>query len=149
MTPKVYLDTNVFIEAMKQQNGTAASTAQAVLAMVDSGDLAAVISELLIAELLVKPLQMGDERLSDAYAALFGAPPGYRTCAVTRDVLIEAARQRAICPTTKLPDAIHIATAKPEKCRVFLTSETRLRMPHDLIRLGLDEATPSHLRSLV
>jgi hypothetical protein len=28
----------------------------------------AVISELVIAELLVKPLQMGDERLADAYA---------------------------------------------------------------------------------
>jgi hypothetical protein len=67
---------------------------------------------------------------------------------VTRDVLIEAARQRAVCPTTKLPDAIHIATARLEKCQVFLTNETRLRMPHNLIRLGLDEATPSHLRSL-
>jgi predicted nucleic acid-binding protein len=148
MTPKIYLDTNMFIEALEQQNGTAASAAQAVLAMVDNGEIIAVISELVIAELLVKPFQLGDERLADAYAALFELQIGYTTCAVSRDVLIEAARQRAIYPTTKLPDAIHIATARLQKCPVFLTTETRLRMPHHLIRLGLDGATASHLRSL-
>jgi predicted nucleic acid-binding protein len=148
MTPKIYLDTNVFIEAMEQQNGTAASAAQGVLAMVDSGELMAVISEPVIAELLVKPLEMGDERLADVYGALFEPQIGYTTCAVTRDVAIEAARQRAICSATKLPDAIHIATARLQKCHVFLTTETRLRVPHDLIRLGLDGATASHLRSL-
>ncbi len=148
MTLRIYLDTNVFIEAIEQQNGLASMVARTVLSMVDAGIIEAVISELVVAELLVKPLQNNDQRLIDTYSALLQPQIGYVTRPVDRESLIEAARQRAINPGTKLPDAIHIATARLHECKVFLTTETRLCMPRDLIRLNLDNSAITDLQAL-
>lgn len=45
---------------------------------------------------------------------------------VSRDVLVEAARLRAIA-NFRLPDAIHGATAILTGCETFLTNDRRLR----------------------
>lgn len=44
---------------------------------------------------------------------------------VSRDVLIEAARLRAVA-NLRLPDAIHGATATLTGCETFLTNDRRL-----------------------
>lgn len=144
MTIRLYFDTNIFIEAIERQNEIAST----VLSMVDDGVLFAVISELTVAELLVKPFQSDDQKLVDTYSALLQPQIGYRACPVDRDTLIEAARLRAANRGTKLPDAIHIATARLHECKVFLTTETRLHMPDELIRLNLDNSTITELQAL-
>ena len=148
MSAKIYIDTNVFIEAVEKQSGQMPAVARAVLSIVDSGAVLAVLSELVVAELLVKPFQNADRRLIDVYSQLFTPQFGYRTCPVDRNTLLEAARQRAINPSTKLPDAIHVATAQLQGCKAFLTIEVRLRMPPDLIRLNLDSSTLTELEAL-
>ncbi len=147
MTIKVYIDTNVFIEGFEKL-GDMPDIARAVFEIVKNGVVAAVISDLVVAELLVKPLQTADQELIDAYSELLSSPKGYQSCPIDRNTLLEAARQRAINPGTKLPDAIHIATARLHNCKVFLTTETRLRMPHDFIRLNLDASTITDIDAL-
>ncbi len=147
MTIRVYLDANMFIEAFENE-GPTADVACAVFEKVSSAALTGVISELIMAELLVKPLRSADQDLVNAYSRLIYTPNKFVVCPVDRDTLIEAARHRAANPSTKLPDAIHIATARLQKCKIFLTTETRLRVPHDLIRLNLDASTITELQAL-
>lgn len=45
---------------------------------------------------------------------------------VSREILVEAARIRA-GTALKLPDAIHVATARMCGCEVFLTNDTRIK----------------------
>ena len=47
---------------------------------------------------------------------------------VERPILIEAARQRAAL-RLRMPDAIHVATAVTAGCDVFLTNDSRLKLP--------------------
>ncbi len=147
MTLRVYLDTNIFIEAF-EQTGITHEIAEAVFGQVERGVFFAVISELCVAELLVKPLRENEQDLIEAYSTLMLLPDAFSVCPINRDTLVEAARQRAINPGTKLPDAIHIATARLHECKVFLTTETRLHMPRDLIRLNLDNSTITELQAL-
>jgi predicted nucleic acid-binding protein len=147
MTLKLYLDTNVFVEGFEKQ-GKAPDIARSVFAMVRSGATTAVISDLVVAELLVIPLRTADQELIDTYSELFNSPVGYQTFPVDRKVLLEAARQRAINSGTKWPDAIHIATVRLQGCRVFLTTDARLLMPPDVLRLTLDSTTIAELESL-
>lgn len=148
MTFRIYLDSNVFIEAYESESGERSEAARAVLKMVDEGGVEAVISELVIAELLVKPLAASDYALANIYSELFAPQIGYTTCPVDRNTLLEAARLRAVHAAIKLPDAIHIATARLQRCKAFLTSETRLRLPSGLVRVNLGASTISELLSL-
>ncbi|HXY58652.1 MAG TPA: type II toxin-antitoxin system VapC family toxin [Methylocystis sp.] len=149
MTIKIYLDSNIFIEAYESESSERSEAARSVLKMVDEGGVEAVISELVIAEILVKPLAEGDYTLANIYSELFAPQIGYTTCPVDRNSLLEAARQRAVHAATKLPDAIHIATARLQGCKAFLTSEARLRVPSDLVRVNLSASTTSELLSLM
>ncbi len=147
MTIRIYLDSNVFIYAFE---GTVPlqDYARAVLDMVRSGEATAVISELVVAELLVKPLSIGDSELGDAYAELFNSPSGYETCPIDRNTLLEAARQRARNSKIRLPDAIHLSTARLRHCAAFVSHDGRIDFPHDLIGETLSASTVSNIRAL-
>ncbi|MBI1868755.1 MAG: type II toxin-antitoxin system VapC family toxin [Methylocystis sp.] len=147
MTTKVYVDANIFIFAFERE-GAISDCARALLKIIDKNEVVGVISELILAELLVKPLKEKDQELADIYAELLDAPKGLETHPVSRDILIEAARQRAIHNTTKLPDAIHIATARLNKCRAFVTADRKLELPVGLIWIGLDSSTINNIRAL-
>jgi predicted nucleic acid-binding protein len=147
MTLCVYLDTNVFIEAFEDE-GLLKEAARSVFFKVKDRLITAVTSELIVAELLVRPLQLGREELVDAYSTLVELEGSCSVCPIDRSTLVEAARQRAINPAIKLPDAIHIATARLQGCKVFLTNDARLRMPPGLIRVGLNASTLSDLQAL-
>ncbi|WP_420828284.1 type II toxin-antitoxin system VapC family toxin [Desulfonema limicola] len=46
---------------------------------------------------------------------------------IHREILIEAAEIRSKTTQIRLPDAIHLATAKYHKCLTFLTNDKQLR----------------------
>lgn len=147
MTPRIYLDANVFILAFERQDPTS-DVARAVLELVDARRAMAVISELLVAELLVHPLRHGDDKLAQAYGELLSAPEGFETRAVDRDVLIEAARLRAVGSKTKLPDAIHVATARLGQCKAFVTADAKIEVPDDLMPIGINALTLDKIHAL-
>lgn len=121
--PRVYLDANVFIAAFESQ-GAHSDHAWWVLQAVESGAITASTSEISLAEVLVKPIERGDKGLAEAYESILISGSGFEVLPVRRDILIEAARTRARRGAIRLPDAIHIATARASSCG-FLVSDDR------------------------
>ncbi len=147
MTPRIYLDANVFMEAFERE-GETSDAARAVLDMIENGECLCVVSALIVAELLVKPLEVSDDKIADIYIELLDSPQDYETCPIDRNVLIEAAGHRARRKATKLPDAIHIATARLWRCAAFVSNYKRAGLPGELIPIGLDATTIDKLRAL-
>ena len=75
--PRVYLDSNVFITAMETP-GAHADHAWWIIQAVEDGKIAAVTSEITIAEVLVKPIQMGDRGFVEAYQEMIAPSPNLR-----------------------------------------------------------------------
>lgn len=147
MTPRLYLDANVFIFAFERQ-GPQAQFARRIFELIDRKEAAAVVSELIVAELLVRPLRENDIELARLYSELLVSPEGLETRSIDRRVLLEAARQRAIRAKTKLLDAIHLATAKLNACRAFMTSDSKLEPIEGVEIIGLDASTIDRIRAL-
>jgi len=121
----LYLDANVFIYAL-EGHAEYEPRVRELLSLIVAGDVLAVTSELTLAELLVKPFQTGSARLQLAYLDAVRDRAGLRVVPVSREVLIESARLRAT-ETMRLPDGIHLATARLERCETFVSNDLRLR----------------------
>lgn len=137
MTRAVYLDSNIFITAF-ETSGSASEWAWAILDAVTEGGLRAQTSELTLAELLPKPLRLGSELLIEIYTGLIQTGGLLSVTAVTRPILIRSAGIRAADRATRLPDAIHIATALETDCIAIVSDDQRIRTPASLplIRLA-------------
>ena len=121
---RVYLDANVFIYALE---GTA-PLMQAVLPLfrlIDSGDCAAVTSELTLAEVLVRPIRSGDDALVQRYERLLRSRSSFEVVPVQLDVWRRAAALRATT-RLRLPDAVHLATAQAEGCDLVVRNDAGL-----------------------
>jgi predicted nucleic acid-binding protein len=134
----LYLDANVFIYAL-EGHAEHAATVAALLESLDAGRLLAVTSELTLAELLVMPFRSGRVELQTAYLETIHDRSGLRVIPVSRAVLVESARLRAI-ESMRLPDGIHFATAKLEGCEQFVSNDLRLRSSSGLEVLRLPRA---------
>lgn len=136
----VYLDTNVFIFALEAepQFGPACS---ALLRAVDKGEIFAVTSELTLAEVLVKPLQVGNTELARRFSTTV-AESRMTLRPVSRNILYRSAEIRAL-HGGRLADAIHVATAVEAGCGIIVSEDLRIQTPPGLERvsaadLGLD-----------
>lgn len=121
---KVYLDTNIFIYAIEDYPDFV-NELNELFDSIDAGNLKAFTSELTIAEVLVRPLIDGDLEIQTAYQQALQSTEVLEVVPVSRDVLIEAARLRAVA-NLRLPDAIHAATALLSRCETLLTNDRRL-----------------------
>ncbi|AKH99723.1 putative nucleic acid-binding protein, contains PIN domain [Hoeflea sp. IMCC20628] len=132
---RTYLDTNALISILEKADELD-SAQEELVKQINDGQLEAVTSELTLAECLVKPITDRDEALIRAYLSLLAAESKFlRVAAISRDIILEAARVRA-GTGIKLPDAIHVATAKISQCEVFVSNDRRLAtataMPFEL-----------------
>ncbi|MDJ0621031.1 MAG: type II toxin-antitoxin system VapC family toxin [Calothrix sp. MO_192.B10] len=121
---RVYLDTNIFIYAIEGYPDFVDELSQ-LFDNIDAGNFRAFTSELTLAEVLVRPLIDGNLEIQAAYQQALQSSEVLEVVVVSRDVLIEAARLRAIA-NLRLPDAIHGATAILTGCETFLTNDRRL-----------------------
>jgi predicted nucleic acid-binding protein len=147
MSLRIYLDANVFIDAFENDD-VPVTRGRTVLDHLRGGDAVGVISELVVAELLTKPLETGDKELCDAYEALFESSSTIETFPIDRHVLVQAARLRATVKSMRMPDAIHVATAKLHNCAAFVTADRRLAVPKGIRAINLDASTIDELRAL-
>ena len=94
-------------------------------------------SELTLAELLVKPLQLGRTDIADLYADLVRDSEHLSVMPIGRTILVDAARYRADLGV-KLPDTIHVATAMAAGCDALLSNDRNLKVPAgiELVRPG-------------
>jgi predicted nucleic acid-binding protein len=143
--PLVYFDSNVFIAAFETK-GAHADHAWWIIRAIEAGEIEAKTSELTLAELLVKPLQSGMADLAAAYQAMITAGPSFEVLPVSRDILVGAAAVRAARNSVKLPDAVHIATARSASCGFFVSEDRRLPMPSEITLLPVNPFTLDDIR---
>jgi predicted nucleic acid-binding protein len=105
----------------------------------------AVTSELSLAEVLVGVERQGSLVHKRMYLDLLDETPLFELVPVSRHVLLEAARYRAIAyamPSSPhddrrnfFPDSIHIVSAAEAGCRYFVSGDGRLRLPAGMTRV--------------
>jgi predicted nucleic acid-binding protein len=131
---RVYLDSNFFIRYVESED-------ESLLDLLERGaaDLLTLhTSELTLAEVLVDPIQSGDQSRAAMYGDLLTGDEWLEIVPVSREVLTRSAEVRATIGN-KLPDAIHIATAIARACNVFLSSDKRLRLPEHITQVKLED----------
>lgn len=134
---RLYWDTNTFIR-MVETGDMVGQQLGRLLTRALGGRMSIVTSELTLAELLVEPLRRQDDELLDVYRDLFNAVGGIDVALVDRQVLLATAQIRADHERTKLPDAIHVATAELAACTHFVSADRRLPARPLLRRISLD-----------
>lgn len=138
--PRVYLDANVFIAAFENP-GAHSNHAWWIIDAVERGTILGVTSELTLAEVLVKPIELGDQQLAEGYGEMIVSAPGFEVLPVRRDILIDAARLRARRNSLRLPDAIHMATARQQSCAFFVSDDRRLPSTDEMTAVPLSPFT--------
>ncbi|MGK7894341.1 MAG: type II toxin-antitoxin system VapC family toxin [Xenococcus sp. (in: cyanobacteria)] len=138
---RIYVDTVVLIYAVEQAQIYGSLLAE-LWAKRQAGNLAIFTSELTLMELLVIPIRNSHTFLIEAYERLLRSPQ-IQLLPIDQLILREAARLRAIMPSLRTPDAIHVATAMTSGCSQFLTNDRRLRIISDLPVVILDEVLES------
>ncbi|MBS0655895.1 MAG: type II toxin-antitoxin system VapC family toxin [Verrucomicrobia bacterium] len=132
----IYLDVNVFIYALEGYPKFEAFLTE-LFKRIDNGEIQAVTSELTLAESLVKPMMDGNSRLEKIYLETIQSSQWLQAVPVSRDILISAARLRSNFTHLRLPDAIHLTTAKATQCQTFLTNDKQMKNASDGIQLVL------------
>jgi predicted nucleic acid-binding protein len=122
---RIYLDTNVFVAAYESKHSRS-DHAWPILTAIETGEFVGVTSELTLAEILVKPIEQQNYDLAQHYQEIIAPGAGFDVPTIDRSVLIEAATLRAVTKSLRLPDAIHVATARLNKCSHIVSDDRRL-----------------------
>ena len=138
--PRVYIDANVFVAAFENV-GAHSDHAWWILHAIEQDEIMGVTSEMTLAEILVKPIEVGADDLVAAYQEMITSTSAFEALPVHRDILVDAARLRAQRASLRLPDAIHIATARVSSCTFFVSDDRRLNTPSDLTLLPVNPFT--------
>jgi predicted nucleic acid-binding protein len=125
----LYVDANVLIGAF--EGGPEGAALSRFLLTPTPRTHPLVSSEVTLSEVLTGPLRVGDSELTGWYRRLFDRNDIIRLVPIRRTVLERAAELRAVS-AMRLPDALHVATAALEGCRVVLSQDKRLFLPTGL-----------------
>ena len=138
----IYFDTNPFMYAFEGED-LIAEPVQMLLRALQTRPNCAVTSELTLAELLAPVTREGalsPKTRRKIYLDLLIGNDLFLLRPVTREILIETSLLR-ITSRLKLPDAIHVVTARRAGCRFFLSNDADLKdLPADLARIPPDAA---------
>ena len=120
---RIFFDTNLFIY-MFEDNGARSGRVRWILERMSARRDELLTSTLTLAEVLVKPLSVGDIVLAERYEKLLSGPgvsvlPFDRSCARIYAQL----RQDK---TLKAPDVVQLACASNARCDLFITNDERL-----------------------
>jgi predicted nucleic acid-binding protein len=120
---RVFFDTNLFIYLLEDSGDRGARVTQLVQRLSERQD-ELLTSTLTLAEVLVKPLALGDEAWADRYEKLMNTP-GVSLLPFDRASARIYARLRQD-RTMKPPDVIQLSCAASAKCDLFITNDDRL-----------------------
>ena len=124
---RVGLDTVVFIYAL-EGHPTFGDRAIQLFERIEKGMIKASACDLVLAELMVKPLRSGRADIAEGYATTLPQFPNLNFCAMTQAIVIAAARLRG---TSKLGlvDALHLAATHADGCTIFITNDMAIQHP--------------------
>jgi predicted nucleic acid-binding protein len=133
---RVAFDANVFVYLF-ESTGNLAAAAIAVVNAVSARRLTGVVSSVAMAEVIVRPVRMGDDTMGERYADAIRSIENLHVVPVTLEIAAEAGFVRGRTSLT-LADAVHVATARVAGASAFVTNDRRLRsMPKlDVIQLA-------------
>jgi len=130
----IYLDSNTIIHFVEVRD----RGIEHLLRLTDSGAVRLHASEVALAEILVKPLELGNAALIDIYEQFLSVDGAVAVQPVTRAILVSSARNRAGFGNKGI-DAIHIASALSAACTVFVSGDKRIRCPEGLERWDVEQ----------
>ncbi|HEY5527313.1 MAG TPA: type II toxin-antitoxin system VapC family toxin [Candidatus Anoxymicrobiaceae bacterium] len=132
----VGVDTGVFVRHF-QGNGLADLTS-VVLNEIQCGSCQGIVSSISLTELMVRPLQAGEDDLADLYRVLIHEMPNLETVSVDANIASRAAEIRAEYETGPT-ESLLLATAIESGATAFVTSDPGLRQVKRIKVMVLDE----------
>lgn len=135
-TGPVYLDASAFIYSVERVEPYRALI-EPVWQQAQAGRFTVVSSELVMSEVLVRPLRESNRLAESLFRALLGSNE-VLLIAATRSLWEETARLRA-ATRLRTPDALHAATARFAECTLFVTNDTDFRRVEGLPVVILDD----------
>lgn len=132
----VYLDASAFIYSVERIEPYQALI-EPVWRQAQAGKFTVVSSELVVSEVLVRPLRDRNIVAESLFRALLGANE-MQLIAATRSMWEETARLRALT-RLRTPDALHAATARLAGCTLFVTNDNDFRRVEGLPIAVLDD----------
>ena len=134
----VYFDANIFIYILEHHPNFGEVCLSIVQRGVDK-ELDGYSGDLVMAELLVKPLKDNNARAVKAVKDLFSKETRIELLPHKQSTFEAAAVLRASYKI-KLPDALHIATAIENHIEIFLTNDREIPSIHEITVLQLSPA---------
>lgn len=134
---RIYIDSNIVIYSVDRHPAYINLCDQLWLE-AQNGIVEVVSSDLTLLETLVGPLRNGDISLSTRRSNLWSRHNS-SLIPITRDILREAARLRAVTTGLKTPDAIHAATALLLGCGLFVSNDIGFKRILGLPLVVLDD----------
>jgi predicted nucleic acid-binding protein len=132
---KICLDTVVFVYFL-EKHPNYFRTSKELFTRIEAGQITAVMSALVFAELLVPLYRDNDSKRADTLIHLLSNFPNLQVMPVTQDISVEAARLRANYGI-RTPDAIHAATALKGGAGSIVTNDKNFLKLSELIDIVL------------
>lgn len=107
---KIMIDTNVVIYFL-EGNEVWGNFSKEVFSIIEKGVAEGFISVITVAEVLVKPMKLGNNLLIDKIIRFLDTFPNLRVVAIDQSIAMEAAKIRSKTGL-KMPDALIISSAK-------------------------------------
>jgi predicted nucleic acid-binding protein len=120
---RIFFDTNLFIYLL-EDSGVRGAKVSGILERISGRRDELLTSTLTLAEVLVKPLSVGDIVWADRYEKLLNTP-GVSLLAFDRAsarICAQLRQDKTLTP----PDAIQLSCAANAKCDLFITNDERL-----------------------
>lgn len=134
---RLYLDTAPLIYYF-EENPSYISKMDKIFDRIAATPLVAFGAVHILTEVMVKPLQTGNQALAADYRDILVNSDAYTLVPVTVPIAESAADLRARY-NLRTPDALHVATAIASGCDAMLTNDAQLKRVQELPILLLDE----------
>lgn len=121
-TGKCYAIDTMIIVYFLETHPAYFSTAKKLFERIEGGEIQAVLSSLVFAELLVPAYRIGEFKRAESIFRLLSNFPNIQVVSVTPEISMQAAKLRASYGM-RTPDAIHAATAIIEKVDGIITND--------------------------
>ena len=113
--------------------------AREVVDAFQSGALIAFSSVITLAEVLPKPIQIGQEELARKFAEFLRNGKNLNLIEISADISEKAGRLKGKYPTLRALDAIQLSTAIDSEVDAFLTNDNKLKQIKDVKVLVLKD----------
>jgi predicted nucleic acid-binding protein len=130
------VDTGIFIKHF--QGGDDSELTSVVLGEIQGGSARGIVSSISLSELMVRPLEAGEDDLADLYRVLIHEMPNLETVSVDPRIASRAAEIRA-ASKMRSNESLLLATAQESGATAFVTSDPGLKKATGIKVMVLDE----------